>query len=385
MKAKKTVIVFLSLVLSTIILFLVALYIYDPLQIFHKAWGREITFQKNMRQQAAGIINNYEFDSVILGTSMLENTSANEASRLFGGTFVNISMSASDFYERKIVLDYMLQKKEIKRVIYSLDSDKFISQKKGYKLYPLKNFTYLYDQNPFNDFNVYMNSKFLKCLKKFSVSKECTGDKIGLDRPGAWYKSKHHSVRYGGLDKWFSAKNNYQIKNAFKKISSTAKKVKEGKVKSLKNIDQKIENTKQYVDENILGTIKRNPHTEFILVSPPYSRMYYAMWAQYDLPAYKIHKSIIKYLAHKSGEFDNLKIFGYEDNDLVDNIAKYKDPKHYHYSINSWMLRKISKNNGLLLTSNIDEYLDTSTKKSQEFNLIELGQKIDSYFNGNKK
>ncbi len=116
MKAKKSVKLFLSLVLASIILLLSALYIYDPLQIFHKPWGRETTFHKNMRHQAAGIINNYEFDSIILGTSMLENTSANEASEIFGGTFANISMSASDFYERKIILEYLFEKKNINTI-----------------------------------------------------------------------------------------------------------------------------------------------------------------------------------------------------------------------------------------------------------------------------
>ncbi len=385
MKARRSVKIFISLILSTIVLFLSALYIYDPLQIFHKSWGREATFHKNMRQQAAGIINNYEFDSIILRTSLLENTSANEASKIFGGNFVNISMSGSDYLERKLILEYLLKKKIIKKVIYSLDSDKFIYQIKGYKLYPLKNFSFLYDDNPINDINIYLNNRYLKCLRKFSKAKECTGNISSLDRPGAWYTHKQHSVRYGGLDKWFAVKNNYQIKNAFKKISSTAKKINKGKVKSLKNIDIKIENAKKYVNGTILDIVKKYPNIEFMLVSPPYSRIYYAMWAQYDLPAYAIHKAVTRYLVQKSNEFDNLKIFGYENNQFVDDIAQYKDPKHYHYSINSWMLKEMSKDGGLLSISNIDTYLETNTQKAQEFDLINLGHKIDSYLNDSKK
>ena len=244
---------------------------------------------------------------------------------------------------------------------------------------PLKNFTYLYDKNPFNDINAYTNSKFLKCLKKFSVSKECTGDRIGLDRPGAWYKSKHHSVRYGGLDRWLDAKNNSQIKNAFRKISNTAKKIEQGKKISLKNIDIKIEKAKHYVDKNLLAIVSKYSDTNFLIVSPPYSRIYYALWAQYNVPAYEIHKATIEYLVQESMKHDNLKIFGYEDNELVDNIAKYKDPKHYHYSINSWILKEMSKNNGVLTTGNIALYLKSNAKKAQDYDLINLGKKIDSY------
>jgi len=379
MKAKKSVKLFLSLVLASIILLLSALYIYDPLQIFHKPWGRETTFHKNMRQQAAGIINNYEFDSVILGTSMLENTSANEASKLFNEKFVNISMSGSDFFERKLILEYLFNKKDIHKVIYSLDSDKFIYQIKGYKPYPLKNYTFLYDQNPFNDIDVYMNNKFLKCLIKISTSKECVGNIVSLDRPGAWYKSKYHSIRYGGLDKWFAVKNNSQIKAAFRTIISISKKIEQHKTVSLKNIDKKITKAKNYINDTILSLVKKHPKTQFLMVFPPYSRMYYAMWAQYNLPAYEIHNAIIKYIAIESDKYPNLKIFAYGDQKFVDEIKNYKDPKHYHYSINSWILNAIKENIGLINSENIDKYIETVTKKNKKYDLIKLGKQIDHY------
>lgn len=73
----------------------------------------------SMREQAAGIINSFEFDSVILGTSMLENTSAREASQKIGGIFVNISLAGSSFYERAIVLKKVLQKKHCTCHIFS--------------------------------------------------------------------------------------------------------------------------------------------------------------------------------------------------------------------------------------------------------------------------
>ncbi len=379
MKAKKSVKLFLSLVLASIILLLSALYIYDPLQIFHKPWGRETTFHKNMRHQAAGIINNYEFDSIILGTSMLENTSANEASEIFGGTFANISMSASDFYERKIILEYLFEKKNINTIIYSLDSDKYIYQNKGNRKYPITTYSYLYDNNPFNDINVYMNNKFINCIRKLSASKECIGDRIGLDRPGAWFRSKWHSARYGGLEKWFAAKNNSQIKAAFRTIIAKANKIKQHETISLKGIEKKIEKAKAYVDETVLSMVKKHPKTQFLMVFPPYSRMYYAMWAQYDLPAYETHKTIVKYLAMESDKYPNMKVFAYGNQPFVDEIKNYKDPKHYHVSINAWMLNAIKQNIGLINSENIDKYIETVTKKNKKYDLIKLGKQIDHY------
>ncbi len=384
MKYKKSVLTFMLTAITIIVIFLSLLYIYDPMQIFHKAWGRDSSFHKNMRQQAAGIINNYDFDSIIFGTSMLENSSADEASEIFGGKFVNISMSASDFYERKFVLEYLMKNKSIKRVIYSLDADKYIYKKKGSRQYPVNSYNYLYNQNPFDDLNVYLNDKFIRCLVRFSKSKECIGGRKGLDRPGAWFRSKSHSVRYGGLDKWFAAKNNSQIKAAFRRISSTAQNVKLGKTISLKNIKNKIERARNYMEETILDIVKEHPDIKFLMVFPPYSRMYYARWAQYDLPAFEIHKAVIKYLAQESDKYKNLNIYAYGDHEFVNEIKNYKDPKHYHYSVNSWMLGAMLREEGLLSINNVAHYLETVEKKAVDYDLIDLGQKIDKYMKSNK-
>lgn len=65
-----------------IFIFTAAVMIYiDPLKIYHINQEFSKKLYTNMRVQAAGIINNYDFNGLILGTSMLENTSAKEAAK----------------------------------------------------------------------------------------------------------------------------------------------------------------------------------------------------------------------------------------------------------------------------------------------------------------
>ncbi|MWV61884.1 hypothetical protein DCO58_07180 [Helicobacter saguini] len=63
-------------------LFFAWLYLYDPLQLFHKPFLRDETFLHDLRSQNRGIIENYDFNSVILGTSMLENTLPKDANEI---------------------------------------------------------------------------------------------------------------------------------------------------------------------------------------------------------------------------------------------------------------------------------------------------------------
>ena len=376
-KNKKIILIYFSVVIFSFGLLMPAYYIYDPMQIFHKAWGREETFQTNMREQAAGIINNFnDYDSVILGTSMIENTSSKEANEKLGGKFINISLSGSSYFERTIVLRSLFRKHKVKNILYSLDVDKYFSQEKAYPNYPLSRFDYLYDESTLNDFKLYANIKYLPCLLLQSTHSKCVGEKITLDRPNAWFESVDNSIRFGGLDKWIASKNNKQIIASFKDISETVDHIKRQETVSLDKVDITIGMAKKYIDDNIMDFVRTHPNTKFILFDPPYSRIQYAILAQYDLPRFKVYKEILRYLAENSDKYSNLEVYSFGEEQFIDEIATYKDLSHYHYSINSWMLSAIEQKKGLLHKDSISEYLENITNKALNYNLIDLDERI---------
>ncbi|MDA3968755.1 hypothetical protein PF021_03590 [Helicobacter sp. A82] len=124
------------------------MYLYDPLQIYHKPYFRDKTFFTDMCLSARGIIQNYDFDSCIVVTFMLENTDSLEANEKLGGNWVNISAPSSTFDERGVILDYLFRVKNPKSIIYSLDP--FENAK--YK----NEFRFLYDENYLDDFKIYI-------------------------------------------------------------------------------------------------------------------------------------------------------------------------------------------------------------------------------------
>ena len=374
---QKIVLTYFAVVFFAFALLLPAYYIYDPMQLFHKAWGREVTFHKHMRQQAAGIINNFHnYDSVILGTSMIENTSSQEASEKLGGEFINISMPGSSYFERAIVLRSLFRQHNVKNILYSLDPDKYFKQVESYPSYPLSQFDYLYDKSTLNDFKLYANIKYLPCVLSQSSRKKCVGEKITLDRPGAWFDNINFSLQFGGLDKWIAAKDNEQIIGSFKAISQTVEHLKRQETVSLEKADETIIKAKKYIEDNILDFVRKYPDTKFILLDPPYSRIQYAIWAQYNLPRFKVYKEVLKYLAANSDMYSNLEVYSFGEEQFLDDIATYKDLTHYHYSINSWMLSAIEQKKGLLHKDSISEYLESITQKALKYDLIGLDDSI---------
>ena len=170
------------------------IYFYDPMQIFHKSFLKEERFFGEMRLGARAIIRHYNFDSYILGTSMLQNTSAKEANRKLGGNWVNISPAASTTKERGIILNYLFRYQNPKTLIYSLDafSDE-VSTKPNFQL--------LYDESLLNDFEAYLNDRFIICTLTFSQKEKCIG-KENLETLLQWIREEKHQKRLGGFENW---------------------------------------------------------------------------------------------------------------------------------------------------------------------------------------
>ena len=370
MKHKKLGFIFIFSVSIFSLIFFIPLFIIDPLKLFHKPWYYKQYLDGNMRQQAAGIINNWNFDSLILGTSALENTSALEASKLLNKKFINISLSGSTYYERKIILDYALKSKKIKTVIYSLDKLGSTERGRANGTYRLSEWDYLYDNNPFNDFKAYINDKYLQCV--FMRKNGCQNKKSDFDRPNAWYNSKINSIRFGSFENWFKVKKDKQVIYSLNEIHKSYKATISHKYIIDYHFEEKILKVKSYIDDNLINIIAQHPQTEFILILPSSSRALYATWEQYDKNHMQMYIESLKYLILTSEKYHNAKIYGWGNEKFLDNLANYKDIVHYHHTYNSWMLKAIKKNIGRLSSANITNYLNEFKQKAHDYNLTTL-------------
>jgi hypothetical protein len=315
---------------------------------------------------------------MILGTSILENSSAKEASQKLGGSFVNLSLEGSNFYERSFVLRYALEKKHISRVLYSLDH-LGVASYEGHPGYPIETWAFLYDDDPLNDIRIYLNDKYMKCLRSFSHSDSCLGRDVGLDRPNAWFALPMHAARFGGLAHWFRADEQPQVKEALQTLHKRLEKIIEGESVATAGVNERLAASKAYLDKTLLSLIAQHPETRFDLILPPYSRIVFAMEAQYDKATFQVYKESIRYLVAKSQEYPNLRLYGWGDHDFLDAIENYKDLYHFSPAINSWMLDAIRTDEGHLTPEYLESYLAEITKRAESYDLEELKRRFDHY------
>lgn len=329
------------------------LWLYDPLQLFHKPIFRETTFFGDMRLAARGIIRYYDFDSVILGTSMLENTSAKEAGEKLGGKWVNLSLINSSYDERAVVLEYLFGYKKPQKIIYSLESFTIASIKDSSR------FDYLYDENPLDDFKVYLNDKFILCALAWRESKDCTGR--DLEELLKWSNHEDLKILFGGFEKWLKYGKKETIA-MLKNIKDTPFVVKKD------NFD--LEKQRSYIQTYVLDFVAENPQTQFYFIVPTYSRLSYRIGSgDFDNKTFYNRALNHKWFVQELEKYPNAKIYGFDTLDYADDIANYRDFTHYNVDMNSLHLDSIKQGKHILDSNNIDSYLKAMEDKIKNYDL----------------
>jgi hypothetical protein len=360
--------------LLPVLLLVLALYIYDPAQIYHPPWGRVPTVHANLRIQIAGLARHGEFESIILGTSMLENSSADELSARLGSRFVNLSISAGDFYERGLMLGYLLERRSLRDVVWSLDFI-YLNQRRGYRVFPLPTFEFLYDANPLNDMRLYMNRHFLGCLARGSQSEACVGRPVSLDRPNAWEDDPEHAPRFGGLDKWCQAIDHWQMRDVLEKLQSAVAMLKAGKLDYSAGGENEARAI-AYVEQNLLYWAERFPQTRFKLVFPPYSRAKFALWYQQQPGAAATHRAVVRHLAQRAAALPNVELYGFEDESFPDAIEYYKDLDHFGPGINRRIAASLQDGRNRITRANVEAYLAVAARRSLAYDLGGLTERL---------
>jgi hypothetical protein len=371
---------YLSVVIkATLLIFMtyIGVIIYlDPLQIFHKAPFSEGYFYQDQATHNAGIINNYNFNSIIIGTSMLENTSSIEAGRLLNSSFVNLSIGGSKLADRALILERTLgiSTLSIKNIILSLDGFDRIGNYR--EMRPMSLYSYLYDDVYFNDIKIYFNLKYILVAGCQIVRKNieyCSDLLRDVDNLNEWYSDKSQSDRFGGIDNWIDLGSGQQVKEALNEIVEVSKCVRENNCKLSGNRYQHFEES---FNEYILKFSKSNPGVNFHLIFPPYSRLKYAIWSKANPKEFKSYLQAIKYIVLKSEHFQNTIVYGFDNLEFVDDISNYKDTTHYHPDINSMMLYSIRDKKNILNSDNIDSYIKKITQQAQVYDISVIADKI---------
>lgn len=332
-KSKYWSITIISVTLITVILFGLATYILDPLVQYRKESGFLTYYHSSEMYSNPGIAKNYNYDSVLVGSSMVENTDVSEIDDLFGFCTIKVPYSGGSSYNHKHILDVCFNSgKKIKNVFWSLDEYALTSDYQTPR-YPLPE--YLYDFDVTNDLSYLLN---LDVFYFYTVK----------DIYGTLKGQSQLAMRDGSWDEDESVYNKRNMLSSFE-IPMNQKENKGEKLFE-KNLYENLE-------YNIIPMIKNHSDTTFRFYMVPYS---IAFWyieksdGRLDAHFYDVRKALGEILQYKNVEV----YFFQNEKEIITNLDNYRDYSHYSPKINSYMSKEMKKGTHRLYKDNYEKVVN---------------------------
>jgi hypothetical protein len=305
----------------------------DPFQQYHLASRYPPRFYfLHHRYINPGLARNQTYDTVVSGSSIMENTPNDLVAKACGGSSVNLSMPAMSASERRLMLETALASRSVKRVIAVLDFNEFAGgvEERQDVAGPLPR--YLYDRDPFNDLPYLLSWDVL--VKAWRIVNGDTREKFMSDPNGAWFWG--NVVHFGreqvlrGLD--------------------------------LKNLNARYLQPRRTFDgmrasfeHNLLPVLRAHPDTEFDLVWPPYSILVWLDFAQRDQA--QITLDFKRHVFEATHALPNVRVFDLQsDAAITHDLDRYDDIYHFDPAVNARLVEAACHGRDRVDASNIGDF-----------------------------
>jgi hypothetical protein len=282
-----------------------------------------------------GITRNFEYDSVITGTSMTENFKTSIWDGMFGTNSIKIPFSGASYYELNNVLERCFDRNDyIRLVMRGLDMTGLLADKDSmsYEEYP----DYLYDDNIFNDVYYVLNKEIFFTFTEYVFTFNRLG---GNSTEFDVYKNWNYNYEYSA-QKLIEKYSRWDISDSENPLTQ-------------EDINMMTEN----LEQNVIAIVSENPQTQFYFFIPPYSVLYWdeeIRSGNFDriLEAHKLEIELLL-------PYENVHLFSFIDNtDITYNLNYYIDSLHYNQTISDFMMECMYNNVGLLTENNYQQYIE---------------------------
>ncbi len=326
------------------------MYIVDPLQLYRKSTFYAPLYSSQERYQNAGLAHSYEYDTIILGSSMTQNFVPSYVESVMGGEVMKLSIEGSTAMEQHAVGQVALDTGQVKRVLWGLD---YFAMRQDVDAESENMPMYMYDHNPFNDYEYLFNVSNIKHAWNALTTPESEAKAFrNLDTLRNWDKSAKYS-QAAVLETWEKART---------------KEIGYGKN------EFSLDNVKAVFDKYVLSLVKEHPETEFTFYYPPYTILRQQVWAETNPVRAENQYAMKKYMFEQFSQYPNVKVYDFQqDTSITYDLAQYKDLSHHSQAINELIIREIAEGKNRVTADNVDTF-----NEELESQLAHLAVDMDS-------
>jgi hypothetical protein len=314
---KKWVSMFFAIILGVFLLMAFLVYVMDPLQYFRPTTFYQPNYSYARRLAIPGIIRNHPFDTLIVGSSMMQNSKPSEVEQLFGGQCIKLAVPGASGRDLSLFIEESTKHNKVKRVIYGVDFFSFAGEPLRFRReQPL----HLYE-------GLNLKNAYLYFYDAYIIKKILTKTNWATVFDSKEYVFDHD--RFSSFADRKVASYDNAVKSFF-----------DGNFRASFITDDFPDQSKKSFVYNVSRIARENPETEFHLFLSPYSIL---NWIGYDESGdlEKILEFRL-FIAEECDRFGNMNLFDFQFNKTITHdLEHYYDISHYDQSINSWIINAI--------------------------------------------
>lgn len=329
---KKKLLVLAMITILPLLMLGIIIAVVDPFFVYHAPLEGAYYLVDNQLEQNPGLAKHFEYDSVMLGSSMTTNFDTDMFDDLLGSDMIKLSYNAAYPHDIAKIMQVVTQEKEtLNYAFLCIDIANYMYEP-GVLSYPYPE--HLYDNNFFNDFKYLLNKKV---LLDYVITPYLKKSEIKVNEIYWHWQDMNYSKE--------QVLNNYKIPE--KTYVQTGR----------YSIDNLVKNLETY----IVPYIEATPETKWYVFFPPYSMLYWndsLAVREVDIKLEGI-QLITEYLA----AFGNVEIFYFQDcEEWICDLDNYTDVTHYSKEITDAMTEQLCSGENRVTMDNYEERLEDFSK-----------------------
>lgn len=279
-----------------------AVYLFDPFYHYHAPWFGLKAVLSEKEYQVPGSLRHFTYDSVLVGSSVVENNDNAWYDEAFGGTTIKAVRSYGGIADLVWYLNLAFDAQEIRQVFFNLDPAS-LTQEAETTFEATGCPLYLYDDNPFNDIQYLLNKTVLLEKIPYEIARSLASDyNEGLSYN--WAEGKDFSEN-GVLTHYLRRREPEEA------LAAEAKR-------------EQLEANLALLTE----MVEAHPDTQFYFFLPPYSMIWWDDAVRNGLE--KVYLYDEERAAGTLLAYDNVRFYDFQNvTETVTDLNRYMDTVHF--------------------------------------------------------
>ena len=337
--ARRFTISFLAALGAFLLFWTLLVFLIDPYIYYHRGWILKDVF-RNSRARIAGVLRNFEYDTVLFGTSLCQNFRRSEIDAALHVRSVKATSPGlkSDVMSRYFETAWRYRGHRLTRCIMGIDIFCFAQKSEN------SNYLYLYEDRIF------------PCEYFYSIdTAEAIGTALVANISAPYNRLSRH---YLDEDVMFS--NKPGLKYDRRRLE------KDVRISSSSPVMPDEARTMENFDRHLFVHVRNHPEIRFDLFLPPYNiYLWCLLREQGKLESYLRLRDVF---AQTAAKYSNVRIHDFQaEFDIVCSLDVYKDVTHYSPKINSRIIKEIGSGRQVFPLEEFRRRTASIRKRSAEF------------------